>query len=108
MTALTEDAQDKILQLLINEGLLSQKTLKDLQKESARTNQSVISLLSQDKVIDEETLSRAIAKISGVNYVNLTNAAINQEVLTLLPEEIAERFMAVPDRKSTRLNSSHW
>lgn len=96
MTALTEDAQDKILQLLINEGLLSQKTLKDLQKESARTNQSVISLLSQDKVIDEETLSRAIAKISGVNYVNLTNAAINQEVLTLLPEEIAERFMAVP------------
>ena len=70
--------------------------LKDLQKESARTNQSVISLLSQDKVIDEETLSRAIAKISGVNYVNLTNAAINQEVLTLLPEEIAERFMAVP------------
>ena len=65
MTALTEDAQDKILQLLINEGLLSQKTLKDLQKESARTNQSVISLLSQDKVIDEETLSRAIAKISG-------------------------------------------
>src|SRR5204863_9323459 len=31
-----------------------------------------------------------------VPYVNLSNSLINQDVLTLLPEDIAERFMAVP------------
>jgi len=41
-------------------------------------------------------LTHAIAQVSGVPYVNLTNSLIDQNVLSLLPEDIAERFMAVP------------
>ena len=34
--------------------------------------------------------------VTGVTYVNLTNTNSDQNVLNLLPEDIAERFMAVP------------
>jgi type IV pilus assembly protein PilB len=37
-----------------------------------------------------------IAQVSGVPYVDLTDAQIDQSVLDLLPRDIAERFMAVP------------
>ena len=41
-------------------------------------------------------LTHAIAQVSGVPYVNLSNSLINQQVLDLIPEDVAERFMAVP------------
>lgn len=37
-----------------------------------------------------------MAHVSGVPYVNLTNSYVDQEILGLLPPDIAERFMAVP------------
>jgi type IV pilus assembly protein PilB len=36
------------------------------------------------------------AQVSGVPYVDLSDALISQETLQLLPKDVAERFMAVP------------
>ena len=53
-------------------------------------------MLTDESAIDNELLTRAIAHVSGVPYVNLTNTIVDQDILTLLPSDIAERFMAVP------------
>ena len=65
-------------------------------EESKTTKKPLFALLTERRVIDDEMLTHAIAQVSGVPYVNLTNSLINQQVLDLVPEEIAERFMAVP------------
>lgn len=96
MALLTGDVQEKLLTLLTDEGLVAHDVLQAAQDESAKTNKPLFAILSEKGAIDDELLTHAIAQVSGVPYVNLTNSVIDQDVLNLLPEDIAERFMAVP------------
>lgn len=96
MALLTNDIHDKLLALLEEEGLVSKEVLAEAQAEAARDSKPLLAVLSDKKVVDNELLTHAIAQVSGVPYVNLTNTVIDQNVLALLPEDVAERFMAVP------------
>lgn len=96
MSILTDENQKKLESLLIGEGLVSQAGLAKFQKQAVASKKSLVSTLLDAKIIDNETLTRLIAHISGVPYVNLTNAQIDAVVLDLLPRDVAEHFMAVP------------
>ncbi len=96
MALLTTDMQEKLMTLLSDEGLVSKSVLQAATEESSASKKPLFALLSEKHIIDDEMLTHAIAQISGVPYVNLTNSLINQQVLDLLPEDVAERFMAVP------------
>lgn len=96
MALLTDEMQTKLVELLISEGLVSKKVIETVKSAQASSNKSFASLLIEKSIVDEELLTHAIAQISGVPYVNLTNSVIDQSILSLLPEDIAERFLAVP------------
>lgn len=96
MALLTSDIQEKLITLLIEEGLVEESVLKTAENTAATTNKPLLAILTEEGIVDDELLTHAIAQVSGVPYVNLSNSIINQDVLTLLPEDIAERFMAVP------------
>lgn len=96
MALLTDDIQEKLTTLLTDEGLVSKDVLQATVTEAAKIGKPLLALLTESGVVDEELLTHAIAQVSGVPYVNLSNSIIDQKVLTLLPEDIAERFMAVP------------
>lgn len=96
MALLTDDMQEKLITLLIDEGLVDANTLKLAQQESAKVGKPLFTLLTDRAIVDDELLTHAIAQVSGVPYVNLANTLIDQNILSLLPEDIAERFMAVP------------
>lgn len=96
MALLTGDIQGKIISLLIEEGLVSDEVISQAKESSKNTNKPLIEFLTEQKVVDEELLTHATAFVSGVPYVNLSSSLIDQNILNLLPEDIAERFMAVP------------
>jgi len=96
MALLTADIQDKLVKLLVDEGLVTADTIKLAQDSAVKTNKPLFELLTEQAIVDDELLTHAIAQVSGVPYVNLTNSLIDQNILSLLPEDIAERFMAVP------------
>ena len=96
MALLTDDIQDKLIRLLIEEGLVSESALQSAREVAARENKPFFMVLTDQGAVDQELLTHAIAQVSGVPYVNLLNTMIDQDVLTLLPEDVAERFMAVP------------
>lgn len=96
MALLTDDIQEKLLTLLTDEGLVTSVAIKNAQEEAAKTNKPLMVALTEQHLVDDELLTHAIAQVSGVPYVNLSNSLIDQNVLALLPEDIAERFMAVP------------
>lgn len=96
MALLTTEMQEKLITLLTEEGLVSGDVLKAAADESTSTSKPLFALLTERHIIDDEMLTHAIAQVSGVPYVNLTNSVIDQKVLDLLPEDVAERFMAVP------------
>lgn len=96
MALLTTEMQDKLMTLLVDEGLVSKSVLQAATDESEKTQKPLFELLSEKHIIDDEMLTHGIAQVSGVPYVNLTSSLISQQVLGLLPEDVAERFMAVP------------
>lgn len=96
MALLTPALQEKLISLLIEEGLVAANVLEKAKLDAASTNKPLLTLLTEQRITDDEMLTHAIAQITGVPYVNLTNSVINQQVLDLLPEDVAERFMAVP------------
>jgi len=93
---LTDDIQEKLIALLIQEGLVAEEVLRATEDEAKKQNKPMMVVLNERGVVDDELLTHAIAQVSGVPYVNLSNSIIDQDVLSLLPEDIAERFMAVP------------
>jgi len=96
MALLTQELQDKLVDLLIEEGLVSDNIIKQTQAESGVSKEPLFAILTDKLVIDDELLTHAIAHVSGVPYINLTKTNIDQNILSLLPEDTAERFMAVP------------
>lgn len=93
---MTPEIQDKLVDLMVDEGLVAKAVLEDALSESSASKQPIFTILIDKKVIDDELLTHAIAQVSGVPYVNLSKSVIDQAVLSLLPQDVAERFMAVP------------
>src|SRR5664279_4909899 len=96
MALLTGDIQEKLLNLLSDEGLVTRETLQAAQTDAVTASKPLLAYLTEQNIVDEELLTHAIAQVSGVPYVNLTNSLIDQSALSMLPEDIAARFMAVP------------
>ena len=96
MALLTDDIQERLINLLIEEGLVATDTITSAKAEATKASKPLFSYLTDQDIIDDELLTHAIAQVSGVPYVNLNNTLIDQNILALLPEDIAERFMAVP------------
>ena len=96
LALLTDDIQDKLIKLLVDEGLIEKPVIDAAVKRAADVNKPLFSLLADEGILDNELLVHAVAQVSGVPYVNLENSMISQDILSLLPSDIAERFMAVP------------
>lgn len=96
MALMTNDIQEKLVKLLTEEGLVSTDVIQSATTEAAGSGKSLLTVLTEQDAIDDELLTHAIAQVSGVPYVNLSNSVIDQGILSLLPSDIAERFMAVP------------
>ena len=96
MTLLTNDIQDRLAKLLVEEGLVQESKIELAIKEAGLNNQSLMSYMVEHKLLDNEILVHATSHVSGIPYVNLENTTIPQETLDLISVDIAERNMAVP------------
>lgn len=93
---LSIDNQQKIESLLLQNGLLQPDKLAELKQRAIENNQSLLSLISEQKIITEEELTKVEAQASGVPYVDLQNVLVKDDILKLLPKDLAENYMAVP------------
>lgn len=96
MTLLTNDIQDRLAKLLVEEGLVQESKIELAIKEAGLNNQSLMSYMIEHKLLDNEILVHATSHVSGIPYVNLENTTVPQETLDLISVDIAERNMAVP------------
>ena len=96
MALLTDDIQEKLIKLLIEEGLVESSVIQDATRRAEASNKPLFSLLTDEQIVDNELLVHAVAQVSGVPYVNLSGSVVDQDILSLLPADVAERFMAVP------------
>ena len=96
MALLTKDGLDRVIQLLITEGLVDAAAVQAVQGEVAQTHRPLLEVLTAKKILTNEMIQHATAVIMGVPYVDLKNVEMEQGVLNLLSFEVAERSMVVP------------
>jgi len=96
MSVLSATAQKQVEDKLVEDGLLKPDELKTLKDQATKDNKPFFSSLLAIGKVTNEQLTKTIAHVTKVPYVNLMNVRIDQGILTLIPKEVAERYMAVP------------
>ncbi len=96
MTVLSTTTQQQVEASLLREKLITQEELTALQSKAQKQSVPIFSMLVSEGHITNEQLTKTIAHVTKVPYVNLSNAQVDPEVLALLPQDLAERYMAVP------------
>ncbi len=96
MSVLSIDSEQQVKDALVSSGVLTEDKLFEAVAAAKKTKQPLFGYLVKNKYITDEQLTKVHATITKVPYVNLTNARVDPKVLVLLPQDIAERYMAVP------------
>ncbi len=96
MSVLSEDTQKAVESSLVKSGSITEEEIKELHKKAATQSTPFLATLVASGKVSDEALTKTIANVTNVPYVNLSSAKIDPDILALLPQDIAERYMAVP------------
>lgn len=96
MSVLSPTAQQQVQDELVKYGLITAEKLAELQEKSRQQNMPLFGLLASEGGVSEEDLTKTMAFVTHVPYVNLLQTKIEPQVLKLLPADLAERYMVVP------------
>lgn len=96
MSVLSAALQIEVENQLVDEQIITRADVAELKQQSKDSSTPFFSLLVASGKVTNEQLTRTIAHVSKIPYVNLLEAKIDPKVLELLPEDVAERYMAVP------------
>lgn len=96
MSVLSVDSEQQVRDALVSSKVITEDKLAEAISAAEKAKQPLFGYLVKNKYITDEQLTKVHATITKVPYVNLTNARVDPKVLGLLPQDIAERYMAVP------------
>jgi type IV pilus assembly protein PilB len=96
MNILSPTAQYDVEKVLVDDGLVTDAQLDQIKDKAAKGHQPIFGMLISEGHITDEQLTKALAVVSKVPYVNLSLAHIDPKMLALLPRDVAEQYMAVP------------
>lgn len=96
MSVLSANGQTQVEDILVQNKILTAEAFEKYKAAAEEQSQPLFSYLVSNGFVDDETLTRTIAHVNNIPYVNLSTAKIDPAILALLPEEIVERYMAVP------------
>ncbi len=96
MSVLSATTEQQLQDTLVSGNMLSAEKLAEAKAGADKDKQPLFSYMVKNGYITDEQLTKANATITKVPYVNLTAAKIDPSILALLPQDVAERYMAVP------------
>jgi type IV pilus assembly protein PilB len=88
--------QQQVEDVLVKDGVVKSEDLDKYKKEADTSNTPLLAFLVHENIISNELLTKTTAHVTKLPYVNLSQAKVDQEVMALLPHDLAERYMAVP------------
>ena len=96
MALLTKEAEERIVSLLLSEGLADANLVATIKASAEQEGKPVLTELINRKLISDDMVARATAAIIGVPYVELKNITLDQDTLLKIPSDASARVMAVP------------
>jgi len=96
MSVLSADTEHKLQDTLVSAGMITAAKLAEARTAAKKQSEPLFSYMVKNNYITDEQLTKANATITKVPYVNLEGAQVDPAILELLPQDVAERYMAVP------------
>ena len=96
MNLLSPTAQQNVEENLVSEGLITEARLDEIKNKARQEQKPILTMLLEEGHITDEQLTKSLAEVSNVPYVNLSKATIDPKILQLLPRDTAKHYMAVP------------
>jgi type IV pilus assembly protein PilB len=85
-------------ELLVEASLITQAQLEQALGQQSATGERLGKVLVTMGLATEESIARAVASQLGIEFVDLQNLGIAEDVLTVLPETLIRRYQVVPVR----------
>jgi len=96
MSLLSISSEQKVEDALVQSGLITKEKLDELSEEAKTKSVPLFSYMINNGIISDEDLTKISAKVNKIPYVNLSNARVNNDILQLIPKDVADRYMTVP------------
>lgn len=93
---LTKELQDKVVSLLVEDGLVDANLVKKTYAEVAKTGQPILAVLKGKKIATDDCIQHATAIITNVPYIDLRRCRFNKEALLKIPQDVAQRSKVIP------------
>jgi type IV pilus assembly protein PilB len=93
------ETQDPILAVLQQEKLLDEQTLQRIVGQCEQTGQSLLTLLKKENVLNDEQWVKVLAAGNGIEFISLSPDDIDPVVAHLVSYEMANRYTLIPVRQ---------
>jgi len=93
------EKQDTLISLLTEECLLDQETLASVIDKQKETGQSLLAILKRDNLIDEGQLTRLVAVNSGIEFIDLSPETVDPMVAHLVSYKMASQHSLIPIKR---------
>ena len=93
----------ELLQEIQKAGLLDQVISEKVKKDTLLSGKSVETILITDRLVDDVRVAEVKSKMLGIPYKKIDPEIITEELLTLVPEETARTYEAIPIAKKDNL-----
>lgn len=94
--------QNRLIQKLFQDKLISPSQRQQLIKESSQTKKSFEELVLAKKIIDEEKLTKVKGELLNISYIDLSGEIIVSETLRLISKEVAENYQIIAFKEIDR------
>ncbi|MHC4684256.1 MAG: GspE/PulE/PilB domain-containing protein [Planctomycetota bacterium] len=91
--------KDPVISLLRQEKMVDENILQDVIDEHEKTGQSLITILKKENLLGEEQLTKVVASTSEIEFVNLAPEMVDPMVAHLVPYEMASRHNVIPIKR---------
>jgi len=93
---ISSEAAKTLADILLAQGSVDEETAKKIKLEEVQTGKSQEDVARDKNYADETALTKAKAELLGTPYIDMDKIPVNPEVLSVLPQEIAQRFKVFP------------
>lgn len=88
--------QRKLGQILVEQGMITSRQLEEALHEQKRTGRFISEILVSRGEASEEQIAQSLSQQLGFAFVNLSEMSIEPKAKELIPEEICNKFTAIP------------
>jgi len=93
------ESNDPIISALLQENIVNETALQAALEQQKQTGQSLLSILKKDYLISDDQMTRIIAAVNKIEFVNLSPEMVDSMVAHLVSYELAIKHNLIPIKK---------